>query len=78
MAVIAFSYLSSRKNLLIWEYNIKNINQKLDHVSVLYILVLCIPMPQKIANASTKFSSLLENGSESSLLINCNIQLWLI
>lgn len=32
--------------------------------------VLCIPIPQKIANASTKFSSFFVNGKSSNLLMS--------
>ena len=37
-----------------------------------YMWTLCIPMPQKMANASTKFSSFLVNGKLSNLLTNWN------
>lgn len=40
------------------------------HLKFYYILVLWIPIPQKIAKASTKFSSLVENGSPSNLLMS--------
>lgn len=36
-----------------------------------YMCVLWIPIPQNIANASTKFSSFFENGRSSNLLISC-------
>ena len=37
-----------------------------------YMWTLWIPMPQKMANASTKFSSFLVNGKLSNLLTNWN------
>lgn len=45
---------------------------RLGALSLTYMCVLCIPMPQNMANASTKFSSFFVNTRSSNLLTNCN------